>query len=209
MSTVRLISPAKRLNTSLETGFKRRLLGFLGMWEVPSGSAAVGEESLTATIRETREESGIILLPENAELYIDSEGYIMDLLVIKHGQSNQEGEAPNISAKRDSMRGKVKRCKVITYKKVDRSYFPQYDLIPMRVHVSSYYRIDKINRGLGGFHFIETPVEPYIKDFCTGDDESIMRWEKRWDISNWAFFMAFDDDRPVGARFFQIGLMMV
>ncbi len=87
---------------------------------------------------------------------------------------------------------------MITYKKVDRTYFPQYDQIPMIVHVSTYYRIEKINRGLGGFTLIKTPVDPYIKDFCTGDDESIKRWEKRWDISNWAFFMAFDGERPVG-----------
>lgn len=88
--------------------------------------------------------------------------------------------------------------KTITYKKVDRTYFPQYDQIPMTVHVSAYYRIDKDNRGLGGFTLVETPIEPYIKDFCVGDDESITRWEKRWDISNWAFFMAFDGERPVG-----------
>jgi len=87
---------------------------------------------------------------------------------------------------------------MITYQKVDRTFFPQYDMIPMRVHVSSYYRIDKINRGLGGFHLVETPVEPHIKNFCTGDDESITRWERRWDISNWAFFLAFDGERPVG-----------
>jgi len=88
--------------------------------------------------------------------------------------------------------------KTITYKKVDRTYFPQYDQIPMTVHVSAYYRIDKDNRDLGGFTLVETPIEPYIKDFCVGDDESITRWEKRWDISNWAFFMAFDGERPVG-----------
>ena len=50
---------------------------------------------------------------------------------------------------------------------------------------------------MGGFNLVETPVEPYIKDFCTGNDESIKRWE-RWDLSNWAFFMAFDNERPVG-----------
>jgi len=87
---------------------------------------------------------------------------------------------------------------VITYRQVDRTYFPQYDMIPMKVHVSSHYKIEKINRGLGGFQLIETPVEPYIKDFCIGKDESVTRWEK-WDISNWAFFMAFDGERPVGA----------
>lgn len=88
--------------------------------------------------------------------------------------------------------------KMITYKKVDRTYFPQYDQIPMIVHVSAYYRIDKDNWGLGGFTLVKTAVEPYIKDFCVGDDESITRWEKRWDISNWAFFMAFDGEQPVG-----------
>jgi len=85
----------------------------------------------------------------------------------------------------------------ITYRQVGRSYFPQYDMIPMRVHVTSHFLIEKINRGLDGFQLIETPVEPYIKDFCTGDDETVTRWE-RWDLSNWAFFMAFDGDKPVG-----------
>jgi GNAT superfamily N-acetyltransferase len=85
---------------------------------------------------------------------------------------------------------------MIAYKKVDPTYFPQYDMIPMIVHVSCIYRIEKINRGLGGFHLVETPAEPYVKDFCTGDDESVTRWLK-WDLTNWAFFMAFDDERPV------------
>lgn len=44
-------------------------IGFPGMWEIPSGSATAGEDSLTATIREAGEESGITLLPENAELF--------------------------------------------------------------------------------------------------------------------------------------------
>ena len=88
---------------------------------------------------------------------------------------------------------------MITYKKVDKTYFPQYDSIPMRVNVKSYYKIEKINRGLGGFTLVETPVEkPYIKDFCLGDDETVARWE-RFDLSNWAFFMAFDGERPIGA----------
>ena len=87
---------------------------------------------------------------------------------------------------------------MINYKKVDRTYFPQYDTIPMLVHVSSVYCIDKINRGLGGFNLVERLIEePYIKNFCTGEDESVTRWE-RWDISNWGFFMAFDGKRPVG-----------
>ena len=46
-----------------------RKIDFPGMWEVPSGSAIAGEESLDATIRETKEEAGVLLLPENAELF--------------------------------------------------------------------------------------------------------------------------------------------
>lgn len=88
---------------------------------------------------------------------------------------------------------------MITYKQVDRTYFKQYDSIPMRINVTSFYKLEKLNRGLGGFILVETPVEPYVKDFCTGKDESITWWEKEFDISNWAFFMAFDGGRPVGA----------
>jgi 8-oxo-dGTP pyrophosphatase MutT (NUDIX family) len=43
-------------------------IGYPGMWEIPSGSADAGEDSLTAAIREAREESGIVLLPEDSEL---------------------------------------------------------------------------------------------------------------------------------------------
>jgi len=68
----------------------------------------------------------------------------------------------------------------------------------MRVHVSSVYRIDKINRGLGGFYLVETPVEPYEKDFQDEHDANAVRWGKQFDISNWAFFMAFDGEKPVG-----------
>ena len=40
---------------------------------------------------------------------------------------------------------------MITYKQVDQTYLPQYDQIPMIVQVNAYYRIEKANRGLGGF----------------------------------------------------------
>ncbi|SHI10728.1 GNAT family N-acetyltransferase [Sporanaerobacter acetigenes] len=88
---------------------------------------------------------------------------------------------------------------MIIYKQVDKTYFKQYDSIPMRVNVTSYYMIKKLNRGLGGFMLVETPVEPYVKDFCLCEDESVTRWDKQFDISNWAFFMAFDGEYPVGA----------
>ncbi len=88
---------------------------------------------------------------------------------------------------------------MFTFRQMDETCFPLYDRVPMRLTVRSEYRIEKINRGLGGFVLTETSVEPYVKDFCLGDDESVTRWTKRFDITNWAFFMAFDGERPVGA----------
>ena len=89
---------------------------------------------------------------------------------------------------------------MISYKKVTTDdFFPQYDQISMRVYVDKILEIEKINQGLGGFLIREVAVEPYLKDFCVGKDDSVMRWKKSWDLSNWAFFMAFDGDRPVGA----------
>lgn len=88
---------------------------------------------------------------------------------------------------------------MITYKQVDKTYFKQYDSIPMQVNVKSHYIIEKLNNGLEGIKVIEKPVKPYIKDFCANDQEGVSRWDKQFDISNWAFFMAFDDKIPIGA----------
>ena len=67
----------------------------------------------------------------------------------------------------------------------------------MRVHVDRILQIQKKDRGLGGFLFAEIPVEPFVKDFNAEEDGSALTWE-RFDLSKWAFFMAFDDDKPVG-----------
>lgn len=87
---------------------------------------------------------------------------------------------------------------MITYRQVDDSYIEQYGKIPMCFEVESIYAVEMNNRGRGGITFTETAVETYIKDFCTGENESVLRW-RRWDITNWAFFMAFDEDQPIGA----------
>ena len=92
-----------------------------------------------------------------------------------------------------------RRDMMILYRQMDSGCLAQYDKIPMRVHVTRIYRVEKLNRGLGGFHLVETPVEPYVKDFCAGEDGGVLQWEKRFDIRSWAFFMAFDRERAVGA----------
>lgn len=86
---------------------------------------------------------------------------------------------------------------MITYRQVDKTDLPLYDRIPMEVFVTSCFKIQKIDRGLGGFTLTEAPVKPYRKDFRVGEDSAAC-WEKQFDLANWAFFMAFDGERPVG-----------
>ena len=86
---------------------------------------------------------------------------------------------------------------MINYKQIDKSYFKAYDEIPMLVHVNSHYTLEKINNGLGGFTINEVNVKKYIKDLSKY--EIACEYEQSFDISNWVFFMAFDEDIPVGA----------
>ena len=84
----------------------------------------------------------------------------------------------------------------ITVKEVDKTYFPLYDQVSMNVDVKSEYRVNRVNGGLGGFVFEETPVTPLVKDLSKY--ERAVDYEKMFDISTWRFFMAFDGEKPVG-----------
>lgn len=84
---------------------------------------------------------------------------------------------------------------MITFSQVDKTHFSRYDEIPMLVHIKSQYQIEKINNGLGGFLLKEIPVDEYTKSF--NEYEIASDYEKQWDISNWAIFMAFDDDKSI------------
>lgn len=86
---------------------------------------------------------------------------------------------------------------MITVKEVDKSFLELYDTVAMNVNVSSEYKVERINNGLGGFMLKEVQVEPYIKDLSVY--ERAAEYEERFDISNWRFYMAFDGDIPVGA----------
>jgi len=85
---------------------------------------------------------------------------------------------------------------MITYKEVDFGYLDEYDKIPMRVEISKIYHVNKCGKGLGGiqYSFEEKKVEPYVYDFTNKD--SATGWKK--DFKNWAIFMAFDDEKPIG-----------
>lgn len=57
--------------------------------------------------------------------------------------------------------------------------------------------LDKINNGLGGIIFKEVSIEKYVRDFAKHAKAS--KYKEKFDISNWAFFMAFDEEKPIGA----------
>ena len=48
--------------------------GFPNMWETTGGSAVAGDDSLTAALREVREETGLILDPENGHVVMTYRG---------------------------------------------------------------------------------------------------------------------------------------
>ena len=86
---------------------------------------------------------------------------------------------------------------MIIYKEINKEYFEIYDEIDMLVHVKSIYLLKKINRGLNGIILSEEIVDEYIKDL--GKYECAKDYEKEFNISNWGFYMAFDNDKAIGA----------
>jgi GNAT superfamily N-acetyltransferase len=75
----------------------------------------------------------------------------------------------------------------------------EYDRVPSRFEVRTILEPDLINNGLGGIALRETNVDkPYIKDYDTvGDMPSDM--PGRFDIHNWAFFLAKAGKETAGA----------
>ena len=77
----------------------------------------------------------------------------------------------------------------------------QYSEISIGFTVESVLRVEEIDGGLGGLLLQEERLEePYEKDYdvLAEEEELPTRWPEHFDVSNWAFFMAFDGERPVG-----------
>lgn len=74
-----------------------------------------------------------------------------------------------------------------------------YAAIPDSFKVESEFRVELIDKGLGGMRFVEEKITPYIK----WDDQSDEKlkpesWPEHFDINKMGVFMAFKDSRPVG-----------
>ncbi len=79
--------------------------GFPNMWETTSGSAVSGDDSLAAAIRETKEETGLTLSPEDGRIVMTYKGrdYFTDVWLFKCDFSLdeialQEGETSDADA---------------------------------------------------------------------------------------------------------------
>lgn len=81
-------------------------------------------------------------------------------------------------------------------KEVSKNNLIDYSKIPMMVEVTSIYQLNKINQGLGGILLEEKRVKPYLKDL--GKEEDPLSWSKEFDVANWAFFIVYDKDLPIG-----------
>ena len=45
----------------------------------------------------------------------------------------------------------------------------------------------------------EPVAAPYVKDYDAYEREQVVTWARHFDVSNWAFFIAFDGGQAVGA----------
>lgn len=88
---------------------------------------------------------------------------------------------------------------MLLYKRTPPDQLALYDTIPMLVDIRSIFTVTPVNCGLGGLLLQETPVPPRIKDL--GVYERLAELPRRFDLANWAFFLACDGGRPVaGSR---------
>lgn len=86
---------------------------------------------------------------------------------------------------------------MITFREMDKTCFTLYDRVSQNVDVRSEYRVRRLDNGLGGLLLEEVPVTPYVKDLS--QYERATEYEQTFDIAAWRFYMAFDEDTPVGA----------
>jgi GNAT superfamily N-acetyltransferase len=89
----------------------------------------------------------------------------------------------------------------VEIRQIGADQLPSYARVPIRFTVESIFRVEMIDGGLGGLRLMEERVEPpYVKDYDAQaeEEERTARWARRFDVSQWGFFLAMDGERPVG-----------
>lgn len=76
---------------------------------------------------------------------------------------------------------------------------PTYSEISISFQVESIFRIEARERGLAGIELREERVtHPYVKDYDAVRGEGPTHWIKKFDMSHWGIFLAFEEERHVG-----------
>ncbi len=75
---------------------------------------------------------------------------------------------------------------------------PEYEKVPIAFHVETRFLVTPIDNGLDGFTFVEETVTPYVKNYDAFENERPTAWSKRFDISHWGIFSAFEGANRVG-----------
>jgi len=84
----------------------------------------------------------------------------------------------------------------IHIEEIDSRELDVYSRVSITFTVKSTLRVDVIDAGLGGIHLVD---EPYVKDYDEYEDGPPTQWPDQFDVNNWGFFLAMEDENPVGA----------
>jgi GNAT superfamily N-acetyltransferase len=75
-----------------------------------------------------------------------------------------------------------------------------YARVSIAFTVETVLEIDPATGGLNGIGFREVEVrQPYVKDYDAYENKGPLGWPAKYDVRNWAFFLATERDRPVAA----------
>jgi len=87
----------------------------------------------------------------------------------------------------------------IEVREVGREDLLLYGKIPISFMVEHILEVHVADEGFGGIALSEKEVPtPYLKDYDACEDEGPARWAEMFDVSNWAFFMAYERNLAVG-----------
>ena len=81
----------------------------------------------------------------------------------------------------------------IRYCEIDVSQLEEYGNIPFYYDTTKKYELIKINNGLGGIKMELIDVPKFHKDFGTRTS----RWREIFDLENWKFFAAYNEDNKM------------
>ncbi len=74
-----------------------------------------------------------------------------------------------------------------------------YAAISIAFVVRSVLRVEGVDGGLGGLRLVEERLAtPYLKDYNAQGDDTPAAWARDFDIRDWAIFLAWEGETPVG-----------